>query len=168
MSRHVLKIALLIGGPLIAVAASAASGKIVSFDPPGGTETQPLAINASGTVVGRYQDSNGDGIQPGFIRDASGNFTALYGPVPGTTQTVPVSLNDAGQIAGWYSDGKTVHGFLRDTGGNYTTFDPPGSVSTTPDSINSAAARVRMSASCATPQATSSPSGAPAVAETLW
>jgi len=134
-----LKIILRIAaGLLIAIPATAGSAKIITFDPPGGTETQPAATNSSGTVVGRYQDNNGDGIQPGFIRDANGNFTALYGPVTGTTQTVPVSVNDAGQITGWYSDGKTVHGFLRDTGGSYTTFDPPGSVSTTPDSINSA------------------------------
>jgi hypothetical protein len=137
--RRVSKVAVLIAaGLLTAIPATAGGGKIINFDPPGGTETQPAAINASGTVVGRYQDNNGDGIQPGFIRDSSGNFTALYGPVTGTTQTVPVSVNDAGQIAGWYSDGRTVHGFLLDTSGNYTSFDPPGSVSTTPDGINGA------------------------------
>ena len=124
---------------LIAPPATAGSGNIISFDPPGGTQTQPAAINASGAVVGRYQDSNGDGIQPGFIRYADGSFTALYAPVSGTTQTVAVWLNDAGQIAGWYSDGKSsFHGFLLDTSGNYTSFDPPGSVRTNPQSINSA------------------------------
>jgi hypothetical protein len=140
MSSQVLNIVLRIAASLmIAIPATAAGGKIISFDPPGGTETQPAAINASGTLVGRYQDNNGDGIQPGFIRDASGNFTALYYPVLGTTQTVPVWLNDAGQITGWYTDGKSsFHAFLRDAAGNYTSFDPAGSVRTVPQSINSA------------------------------
>lgn len=140
MSRNLLKIALLTAARLlIAVPATDASSQIINFDAPGGTETQPTAINASGTVVGRYQDGNGDGIEPGFIRDASGNFTALYVPVSGTTETVPVWLNDAGQITGWYSDGKSsFHGFLRDTAGNYTSFDPLGSIRTQPQSINSA------------------------------
>src|SRR5258708_5426775 len=136
MSSHASKIALIAASLLIAIPATAAGGQIISFDPPGGTETQPAAINASGTVVGRYQDNNGDGIQPGFIRDASGNFTALYAPVSGTTQTVAVWINDLGLITGWYSDGKSSHGFLRDAGGNYTSFDPPGSDRTQPQSIN--------------------------------
>lgn len=140
MPRHDLKIALLIAvGPLMAIPVAAASSKIISFAPPGGIETQPAAINASGMVVGRYQDNNGDGIQPGFIRDASGNFTALYAPVEGTNETTAVWINDAGQITGWYSDGKSsFHGFLRDKVGNYSSFDPPGSVRTVPQSINSA------------------------------
>lgn len=135
--RQAFEIALLTTtGLLIAFPAAASGGKIISFDPPGGTETQPAAINASGMVVGRYQDSNGDGIQPGFIRDLRGNFTALHEPVSGTTQTVPVWLNDAGQITGWYSNGNSVHGFLRNAGGRYTSFDPPGSDRTMPQSIN--------------------------------
>jgi hypothetical protein len=78
ITRHALKIALLTAlALLMAIPAAAATDKIISFAPPGGIETQPSAINASGTVVGRYQDNNGDGIQSGFIRDASGNFTAL-------------------------------------------------------------------------------------------
>ena len=140
--RHAITIAtiaLLTAASLLITIPVAASGdKIISFDPPGGTETQPAAINASGTVVGRYQDSNGDGIQPGFIRDTSGNFTALHAPVSGTTQTVAVWLNDAGQITGWYGNGIGVHGFLRDAGGNYTSFDPPGSDRTMPQSNNNA------------------------------
>ena len=140
--RHAITIAtiaLLTAASLLITIPVAASGdKIISFDPPGGTETQPAAINASGTVVGRYQDSNGDGIQPGFIRDTSGNFTALHAPVSGTTQTVAVWLNDAGQITGWYGNGIGVHGFLRDAGGNYTSNDPPGSDRTMTQSNNNA------------------------------
>jgi len=136
--HHALKIARLIAAGLLLAIPAVASCQIINFDPPGGTETQPAAINASGTIVGRYQEIDGDGVQPGFIRDAGGNFTALYGPVPGTTQTVPVSINDAGDITGWYSVGTNVHGFLQDAEGNYTSFDPPGSIATTPFSINSA------------------------------
>lgn len=138
MTRHALEIALPTAlALLISIPATAATDKIISFAPPGGTETQPAAINASGTVVGRYQENNHDGIEPGFVRGASGNFTALYAPVSGTTETVAVWINDAGQITGWYSDGKSsFHGFLRDKVGNYSSFDPPGSVRTQPQSIN--------------------------------
>jgi hypothetical protein len=136
--RRAVKIFRLIAGGLLVAIPAVASCQIVNFDPPDGTETQPAAINASGTIVGRYQEIDGDGVQPGFIRDAGGNFTALYGPVPDTTQTVPVSINDAGEITGWYSVGATVHGFSLDAEGNYTSFDPPGSIATTPFSINSA------------------------------
>jgi hypothetical protein len=140
MTGPALKIALLTAlALLMTIPATSATDKIISFAPPGGIETQPSAINASGTVVGRYQDNDGDGIQPGFIRDASGNFTALYAPLEGTTETTAVWINDAGQITGWYSDGKSsFHGFLRDKVGNYSSFDPPGSVRTQPQSINSA------------------------------
>ncbi len=139
MPRHHLKIALLVAISLFTVIpATAAGDKIISFAPPGGTETQPAAINASGTIVGSYQDKNGDGIEPGFIRDPSGTFTALYAPFAGTTGTAAVWLNDAGQITGLYGDGKSgPHGFLRDKVGNYTSFDPPGSKQTVPQSINS-------------------------------
>jgi hypothetical protein len=139
MTRHALKIALMTAlALLMAIPATAGTDKIISFAPPGGIETQPAAINASATVVGRYQDNNGDGISPGFIRDASGIFTALYVPIAGTTETTATWINDTGQITGWYSDGKfSFHGFLRDKVGNYTSFDPLGSTRTVPQTINS-------------------------------
>jgi hypothetical protein len=137
--RYALKTALLTPACLLIVIPAAASGgKIISFDPPGGINTQPAAINASGTVVGLYAESKNGAIQPGFIRDASGNFTSLHVPFTDTNQTAPVWLNDEGQITGWYSNGISVHGFLRDAGGRYTSFDPPGSVRTMPQSVNSA------------------------------
>lgn len=136
--RLTFKVALLAAGLLISISTAASDDNIISFDPPGGIGTQPAAINASGTVVGRYQENNGSGIQPGFIRDASGNFTSLHFPIAGVHQTTAVGLNDAGQIAGWYVDGNITHGFLRNSRGHYTSFDPPGSDNTQPLSINNA------------------------------
>jgi hypothetical protein len=44
-----------------------------------------------------------------------------------TYNTYPVAINAAGQIAGMYQDTNlVVHGFLRDTDGTITPFDPPG------------------------------------------
>lgn len=121
--RHTIAtVALLTAAILLITMPVAASGdKIISFDPPGGINTQPVAINSSGTVVGYYEESKQGFIFPGFIRDASGNFTSLYVPVARTTQTEPAWINDAGQITGWYGDGDTVHGFLRDANGRYTS-----------------------------------------------
>jgi hypothetical protein len=140
--RHaftIATVALLAAASLLITPLTATAGdNIISFDPPGGINTQPAAINTSGTVVGRYQENNGSGIQPGFIRDASGNFTSLHIPIAGVHQTVPAWLYDTGQITGFYSDGKTTHGFLRDTSGHYISFDPPGSDNTQPLSINNA------------------------------
>jgi hypothetical protein len=50
--------------------------------------------------------------------------------VPNSFETKPISINDAGATTGWYTDPAT-HGFVRDASGNITTFDPPGSISTT-------------------------------------
>jgi hypothetical protein len=52
---------------------------------------------------------------------------------------VAVSIDAAGVVAGYYSDtGGVQHGFLRSSNGVFTTFDPPGSISTYPTSINAA------------------------------
>jgi len=57
----------------------------------------------------------------------------------GSTRTVATAINPAGAITGFYDDANgTIHGFLRDRAGTFTTFDPPGSVDTDPDAINPA------------------------------
>jgi len=51
-------------------------------------------------------------------------------------RTIPYWINAGGSIVGYYSDGVTFHGFVYDSSGNITTFDPPGSTLTVPESIN--------------------------------
>src|SRR5262249_34547850 len=45
----------------------------------------------------------------------------------GSNNTFPTAINNTGTIAGYYIDNVVggFHGFLRDTSGNITTFNPP-------------------------------------------
>src|SRR5271169_4694540 len=70
-----------------------------------------------------------------IIFDAPGAGT---GPYQGTTSFFN---NPAGTITGYYVDANYVtHGFVRTADGDITSFDPPNSVSTTPQGINPAGA----------------------------
>jgi hypothetical protein len=54
--------------------------------------------------------------------------------------TVPTSINDSGTVAGFFVNGEGAHGFVRNSSGTITKFDPPGSAGptggTTVTSIN--------------------------------
>ncbi len=50
--------------------------------------------------------------------------------VPGSTGTYAFALNNSGMVAGWYIASGQEHGLIRDSGGNITTIDPPGSITT--------------------------------------
>ena len=57
--------------------------------------------------------------------------------------TIGRAIASDGTIAGFYIDSNAVtHGFLRTAAGEFTTFDPPGSLGTYPHSLNSAHAVV--------------------------
>ena len=69
----------------------------------------------------------------GFVRAPDGRITTFDAPGAGTGSgqgTVPSSvdcLNQAGEITGFYFDASSaVHGFVRATDGDITTFDVPG------------------------------------------
>ncbi len=114
----------------------AASGTITTFDVTGactfGSDfvpgTEPICINAAGTIAGGYIDANG--ANHGFVRAASGTITTFDAPGAGTGAgqgTIAVSINTAGEIAGTYEDASGVgHGFVRAINGTITTFDAPG------------------------------------------
>jgi uncharacterized membrane protein len=55
---------------------------------------------------------------------------------PGGTGTFATDINEEGEIVGRYAVGARVHGFLRDTTGNYTSIDYPGSSFSVAGSIN--------------------------------
>jgi hypothetical protein len=109
------------------------SGTIISFDPPGSTQTEPRGINAEGIVTGWYVDAKL--VIHGFLRSPSGTITSF--DVAGSSETFPSSINAAGAIAGYYSGG---HGFVRSPQGTITSFDFPGSIATQAYGINAAGA----------------------------
>jgi hypothetical protein len=60
--------------------------------------------------------------------------------LPGT-ETIPTGgINPAGAIAGGFSHGVMLHRYLQTPDGTFTTFDPPGSIYTSPTAINPAGA----------------------------
>lgn len=123
----------------------------ITFDAPGARSAAgtfdgsfPSGINKGGAITGNFIDSNG--LNHGFLREATGEFTTFDVPGAGTAAgsgfgTFPVSINDEGTIAGHYTDTNIVnHGFVRSPEGRITTFDAPGADTTVPESINAAGA----------------------------
>jgi hypothetical protein len=93
-----------------------------------------FGINAFGTIAGGYEDNRGDFVGHGLVRTHQGNFTTFEvsgagtGPYQGTgSPGSSVPLNQFGAIAGYYIDASNVvHGYLRSSWGEITTFDVPG------------------------------------------
>jgi Ca2+-binding RTX toxin-like protein len=108
--------------------------------------TNPTSINASGEIVGFYQEGSG-GQYHGFLDTAfttsGGTITTI--DVPGAIYTQALSINASGEIVGFYEDSVTfrLHGFLDITtiqngvvSNNFQTIDVPGSTLTEALSIN--------------------------------
>jgi hypothetical protein len=89
----------------------APDGTITTFDPLGSISTGSTGINPTGTDPGCYEQANSS-VEHGFVRAPDGTFTTIDGP--STTQP-------------------SVHA-------TFTTFDPPGSTFTFPQTINPAGA----------------------------
>ena len=99
----------------------------IIFDAPGaGTDayqgTAPLAVDATGVIVGGYLDENY--AWHGFLRAKGGRITTFdpsgagTGPFQGTQAW---SLNPVGEITGLYVDANgMLHGFLRAPNGRFT------------------------------------------------
>jgi probable HAF family extracellular repeat protein/VCBS repeat-containing protein len=83
----------------------------------------PGAINATGQIVGSYNDASGD---HGFLY-SGGTYTTLNDPLA-TVNTFAAGINNAGQIVGYYQNagggGLVNHGFVY-SGGIYTAIDDP-------------------------------------------
>jgi probable HAF family extracellular repeat protein len=100
---------------------------------PGATASTIYAINASGHMVGGFDDSKGP---HGFLYDGT-KFVTLDDPAASSYGTSAMGINDAGLIVGTYNDINDVaHGFLYDSG-SYTNFDCPNSDGTNATGINS-------------------------------
>jgi uncharacterized membrane protein len=97
------------------------------------TGTAVFGINDRGQIVGFYDD-DGAVLVRGFLLEshddpsAEGVFTAI--DFPGAVVTGASAINNRGEIAGGYSDvGGTMHGFLRDKKGAFSTIDHPDAAS---------------------------------------
>lgn len=107
-------------------------------------------LNNVGQIVGQYSASTTvqgcAGSLPllhGFLRNTDGSFTAIDYPAANVIETRASGIDDSGNITGIYVVAPyptnacdktldvTVHGFLRDPQGNYTTLDVPASAGAT-------------------------------------
>src|SRR5207302_8260735 len=96
------------------------TGRVISFDFPGASNTQATAITPSGDIVGRFTGT--DGIQHGFLVSA-GKFKSIT--FPGATLTDVNWINPRGAIVGGYiGNSGGEHGFLLNNG-KFTTIDYP-------------------------------------------
>ena len=117
-----------------------------SFDPPGSTLTIPNFISPQGDIVGNYLDASN--VSHGFILDGS-KYTTL--DVPGAAGTTLTGLNPSGEISGFScsdpacgntGNPSTNHSFVRSKKGIFTSFDPPGAISSTASTVNPSGAVV--------------------------
>jgi hypothetical protein len=91
-------------------------------------------INGFGIAVGGFEDNSGNFVDHGLIRHPDGTLTTFDVPGAGTGSYQGSGcpgchrgLNSSGTIAGTYIDANSVqHGFLRNSKGNFTTYDAPG------------------------------------------
>jgi hypothetical protein len=135
----------------------APDGTFISFDDPNagtclascgaignGQGTRAYAINPSGVITGFFTDNSAR--CHGYVRSADGTFTQIDAPDAGTgpapqgtfpSEFSPMGINPGGAITGFYVDASSnQHGFVRDSGGKITEFDPPGSIFTNPNAID--------------------------------
>jgi uncharacterized membrane protein len=121
-----------------------------TLSPPNSTRSQAGFINAQGQVNGVYRTPTptpaGQALRHGFLWQSGSGFIAPPTPINvsegGMEIDVPegttlFGINDPGQMVGTYVDIRgNRHGFFRDTAGNYTTLDAPGSTLTVAEGIN--------------------------------
>jgi uncharacterized membrane protein len=83
---------------------------VPSGDNPGEIGTRPMAINATGEIVGFYDDTTTN-VEHGFIRQTGGTIVSF--DVPGATIINPMAINAFGEIVGVSNAG----GFVRRASG---------------------------------------------------
>lgn len=110
----------------MAVAAVAVADTYTSIDFPGAILTDVSGINASGEIVGSYNDASN--VVHGF-RFEHGMFVMI--DYPGALSTAPVSINSRGDVAGFFLDSANQwHGFAL-SDGTYYVQDYPGATTGT-------------------------------------
>lgn len=89
----------------------APDGTVTTFDAPGFSSTDAVAINPAGSITGLIFTLGLTSLH-GFLRSPYGVITA-FDP-PGSVFTFPLGIGPTGVIIGWYYDANFVqHGFLR-------------------------------------------------------
>ena len=108
-------------------------GTNVTIDAPGATYgTRIQSINDLGVVTGTWIDSQD--VAHGFVQSLDGQFATFDAPSAGEDGlagqgTFPLSINDFGVVAGFVTDSNGLnHGFLRNHGGHFNTFDVPDAI----------------------------------------
>lgn len=121
-------------------------GAKASFDPPGSTLTTPNFISPQGTIVGGYNDAGS--VSHGFVLDG-GQYTIV--DFPGAAGTTLSGLNPSGEMSGFScsdpacgttGNATTNHSFVVSKHGDFTSFDPPGAVSSQASTVNPSGAVV--------------------------
>jgi hypothetical protein len=100
----------------------------------GALATEPVSINAEGTIAGCYLTSTTD---IDFVRDREGAITKLY--IPGATQEAcDIYINDAGTIVSSYNTHGPIStvGFIKARYGDIIPFIYPGATNTYPTGLN--------------------------------
>jgi len=111
------------------------------------------SLNNHDQIVGHYSVSTSIpgctgtfSLPHGFLLDTGGTFTDIA--FPGAIATRANGIDDSGNVVGYYitvpnppsscgtSALVTVHGFLRDRKGNYSTLDPPASYGALEATVN--------------------------------
>jgi len=113
------------------VAASAASYTYDRIFVPGAKATRPVALSASGVVLGTYDDSKYN--IHGFIYK-NGEFTTI--DPPGSHGTYPAAINASGEIVGNYLNSSYVQTAFTYSNGTYTDVSMPGTAGTSLRGIN--------------------------------
>jgi probable HAF family extracellular repeat protein len=93
--------------------------------------TSANGINASGAIVGHYQQSAT--VSNGFLY-SGGTYTILANP--SADLTLAFGINASGQIVGMFTDDNGDHGFLSSGGFSITLDDPLALNNTQPQGIN--------------------------------
>jgi hypothetical protein len=115
----------------------------ITIDAPGATQGTLVAdVNDQGEIVGSFEDTNG--VSHGFLRNSDGTITVFDAPGAGTQLgmgTHALGITDSGVIVGFFDSSAAPpaparQGFVRDTQGDFTFINFPGSLFTTAESAN--------------------------------
>jgi hypothetical protein len=113
-------------------------GTIKTVEKRGALSTNLSGINNGNTVMGYYVDNKS--ALWGFIQGGGQKRIVFQDPKASETYgsgTEPEGINDTNAVTGIYADAQgTVHGFYRSPAGQFSEFDPKGSVYTEPYAIN--------------------------------
>jgi probable HAF family extracellular repeat protein len=130
--RHLLAVGLCVFATTACTTIShAQSYTFTTFAVDHAKQTDPVAINASGTVIGNFEAQTKQ--THGFSYTA-GKITKIV--PPNATATFLTGINKAGTIVGGFIDTNGVrHGFI-DQAGTFTTIDGPSAIATELAGIN--------------------------------